>query len=126
MKTTLGRRWLSLLLTLVLCLGLSQAVWAEDPPAQQEPKVEITLNKNNLSLTAGESGTLTATVKENSTEVPNAKVDWSSSNEAIATVNNGIVTAVAAGTATIKATYTYTYTVPCFSSSISIVTNVLA
>ena len=112
MKTTLGRRWLSLLLTLVLCLGLSQAVWAEDPPAQQEPKVEITLNKNNLSLTAGESGTLTATVKENSTEVPNAKVDWSSSNEAIATVNNGIVTAVAAGTATIKATYTYTYTVP--------------
>ena len=112
MKTTLGRRWLSLLLTLVLCLGLSQAVWAEDPPAQQEPKVEITLNKNNLSLTAGESGTLTATVKKNGTAVENPKVEWKSSDETIATVANGTVTAVAPGSATITATYTYTVSAP--------------
>ena len=95
MKTTLGRRWLSLLLTLVLCLGLSQAVWAEDPPAGT-PDPKITLSRTALDLTEGGSETLTATVEENGTEVPNAKVDWRSSDEAIATVNNGTVTAVAA------------------------------
>ena len=33
MKTALGRRWLSLLLTCVLCLSLAPAAWAEDPPS---------------------------------------------------------------------------------------------
>ncbi|USF27786.1 hypothetical protein N510_002743 [Firmicutes bacterium ASF500] len=107
MKTTLGRRWLSLLLTLVLCLGLSQAVWAEDPPeGAQVP--EITLDPDTLALTVGETGTLAATVKENGTAVPNPAVTWKSDNEAIAAVANGTVTAVAAGTANITATYTYT------------------
>lgn len=60
----------------------------------------ITLDKTALELTAGETGTLTATVApETATET----VTWSSSDETIATVADGTVTAVAAGTATITA-----------------------
>ena len=62
----------------------------------------ITLNKNSLTLTEGESETLTATVMpENATD---KTVTWSSSNADVATVDqSGKVTAVAAGSATIYA-----------------------
>ena len=43
--------------------------------------------------------TLTATVKPDN--VADKTVAWTSNNKAVATVNNGVVTAVAAGTATI-------------------------
>ena len=60
----------------------------------------ITLNKTSLSLEKDKSETLTATVKpDNAT---NKKLEWSSSDISVATVdNNGKVTAVANGTATI-------------------------
>lgn len=67
-------------------------------------KVEqITLNKTEGILTVGNSVTITATVTpDNAT---NATVNWTSSDEKVATVDsNGKVTAVAAGNATIKAT----------------------
>ena len=67
-------------------------------------KVEqITLNKTEGVLTVGNSVTITATVTpDNAT---NATVNWTSSDEKVATVDsNGKVTAVAAGNATIKAT----------------------
>ena len=67
-------------------------------------KVEqITLNKTEGVLTVGNSVTVTATVTpDNAT---NATVNWTSSDEKVATVDsNGKVTAVAAGNATIKAT----------------------
>lgn len=67
-------------------------------------KVEqITLNKTEGVLTVGNSVTVTATVTpDNAT---NATVNWTSSDEAVATVDsNGMVTAVAAGSATITAT----------------------
>jgi len=62
----------------------------------------ITLNQNEATLIEGESLTLTATVApDNATD---KTVAWSSSNAAVATVdNNGVVTAVAEGTATITA-----------------------
>ena len=50
----------------------------------------------------GETVTLTATVKPDNTT--DKAVTWKSSNEAVATVNNGKVTAVALGEATITAT----------------------
>ena len=62
----------------------------------------VTLDKTSLSLTEGDSATLTATVKpDNAT---NKTVTWSSSNTAVATVDaNGKVTAVKEGSATITA-----------------------
>lgn len=67
-------------------------------------KVEqIALSKTEGVLTVGNSVTITATVTpDNAT---NATVNWTSSDEKVATVDsNGKVTAVAAGNATIKAT----------------------
>ena len=67
-------------------------------------KVEqITLNKTEGTLTVGNSVTVTATVTpDNAT---NDTVNWTSSDETVATVDsNGKVTAVAAGSATITAT----------------------
>ena len=63
----------------------------------------ITLDKTSLSLQIGEEETLKATVKpDNATD---KSVTWSSSNTSVATVdNNGKVTAVAAGCATITCT----------------------
>lgn len=67
-------------------------------------KVEqITLNKTEGVLTVGNSVTVTATVTPDS--ATNATVNWTSSDETVATVDsNGKVTAVAAGSATITAT----------------------
>ena len=60
----------------------------------------ITLNKETLTLKAGASETLKATV----TGVTDKTVVWSSSDTKVATVVDGKVTAVAAGTAEITAT----------------------
>ena len=62
----------------------------------------VSLNKGSLTLDVGESDTLTATITPNNATNPN--VTWSSNNESVATVNNGVVTAIKAGTATITVT----------------------
>ena len=60
----------------------------------------VSLDQTELALALGETATLTATVlPEDSTD----KVQWSSSDEAVATVKDGEVTAVALGEATITA-----------------------
>ena len=66
------------------------------------PATSVTLNETSAEVTVGETLQLTATVlPENAS---NPTVTWSSSDDAIATVDaNGLVTAVAAGTATITA-----------------------
>ena len=62
----------------------------------------VTLDKTTATLTVGGgTETLTATVKpDNATD---KTVTWTSSNESVATVANGVVTPVAAGSATITA-----------------------
>ena len=63
----------------------------------------VTLNKSKISLVREDSETLIATVMPENTA--NKSVTWSSSNPSVATVNeNGRVTAVAEGKATITAT----------------------
>lgn len=61
----------------------------------------ITLNKTQLSLVKGATETLAATVLP--TTATDKTVIWESSDTAVATVKDGIVTAVAAGNATITA-----------------------
>lgn len=72
----------------------------------------ITLDKTQLSFTVGESFTLTATVTpDNATD---KTVTWTTSDANIATVDeNGNVTAVGAGTATITATTVNGLTAEC-------------
>lgn len=62
----------------------------------------VSLNETTHTLNVGENFTLTATV--NPSNADNKSVTWSSSNESVATVNNGVVTAHAVGNATIKVT----------------------
>jgi len=59
----------------------------------------VTLDQNTLTLGKGNTKTLTATVTP--AEATNQNLTWASSNNAVATVTNGVVTAVSAGTATI-------------------------
>ncbi len=63
----------------------------------------IALDKTTAELEIGATTTLTASVKPDNATV-DTTVIWSSDNEAAATVKNGVVTAVAAGTANITAT----------------------
>ena len=62
----------------------------------------VSLDKTNITLTEGDSETLTATVSPSN--ATNKNVIWKSSNTSVATVNNGKVTAIKAGTATITVT----------------------
>jgi hypothetical protein len=76
------------------------------------PVTGISLNKSTLNLSAGETSTLTATVTPSTATYKT--VIWSSSDTSVASVNNGIVTAVAAGTAVITvSTFDNTFTKTC-------------
>ncbi len=65
------------------------------------PCTGITLDKNTLTIARGETATLTATVEPADTT---DKVVWSSKDDNIATVKDGVVTAVGQGETTITAT----------------------
>ena len=67
------------------------------------PVTGVSLDKDEMSLTVGETGTLTATVTpENAT---NGNITWASDKADVATVDeNGVVSAVSAGTAVITVT----------------------
>ena len=66
------------------------------------PVSGVTLSQTELSLVKGATATLSATVVP--ADATNKKVTWRSSNTSIATVENGTVTAVSAGNATITVT----------------------
>ena len=74
----------------------------------EEPTVAVTgvtLNQSEAQMTVGgETLTLTATVNPNN--ATDQSVSWSTSDGDVATVDNGVVTAVAAGNATITVTTT--------------------
>lgn len=62
----------------------------------------LDLSPATLTLSIGEDSSLTATVLPS--DASNRTIRWSSDNAAVATVNNGVVSGVAAGTAIITAT----------------------
>jgi uncharacterized protein YjdB len=59
----------------------------------------VTLDKTSTTMEVGDEETLTATVSPN--DATNKNVTWESSDEDVATVEDGVVTAVGVGTATI-------------------------
>ncbi len=62
---------------------------------------KVTLDKTSAELTVGDTATLKATVTPD--DATDKTVTWTSSDESVATVKDGVVTAVKAGTATITA-----------------------
>ena len=66
------------------------------------PVTGVTLDKTTTTLIVKETVTLVATVAP--ANATNKDVTWASDNEAVATVANGVVTAVAVGTANITVT----------------------
>ena len=65
------------------------------------PTTGITLDQTSGTLTEGDTVTLTATVSPDNAS--NKSVTWETSNSVVATVVDGVVTALKAGTATITA-----------------------
>ena len=65
------------------------------------PTTGITLDQTSGTLTEGDTVTLTATVSPSNAS--NKSVTWETSNSSVATVTDGVVTALRAGTATITA-----------------------
>ena len=68
----------------------------------KDAEVSVSLDQTYITMTAGDSvtQTLTATVKN----AANSTVDWTTDKPDVATVDNGVITAVSAGEATITAT----------------------
>lgn len=83
-------------LTLVACNKKEDEKKGTDPSAV----TSITLNKDMANVLVGETLELTATLAPEGVE---ATVTWSSSNTAVATVEEGVVTGVAKGSAVIVA-----------------------
>ena len=61
----------------------------------------VTLSETSLTLIEGDSQTITATV--NPSDATDKTIDWTSTNNSVATVSNGTITAKAPGNATITA-----------------------
>lgn len=81
----------------------------------------VSLNKTSTSISVGETETLTATVVP--ANALNTAVTWTSSNTDVATVANGVVTAEAAGSATITVTTTDgSFTATCAVTVVNAVT----
>ncbi len=71
----------------------------EGDAAESIPVTSVELNRDEISIPQGSTYNLVATV--NPTDATNKELVWSSSNEEVATVENGRVTGVSVGTATI-------------------------
>ncbi len=69
---------------------------------EPEPATSIELDKTTLALKVGDTATLTAATKPNG--APAEPIVWSVDNAAIVTVDNGVVTAVSSGKATVTVT----------------------
>ena len=74
----------------------------KEPNIDNRPVAQITLKPTSLSLQEGKSSTIKANIRP--TDAANKSVRWSSSNTKVATVSNGVVKAVKAGSAKITCT----------------------
>ena len=81
----------------LLCI----ACGGDDGVSTTVPVSGIKLDKSSLSLEIGQKATLTATIAP--ADATNKSITWSTANQTIATVNNGVVTGVATGETTLTA-----------------------
>src|SRR4030042_5036845 len=92
---------LALVMALTMVIGSVSAVSAARPT--KNPVTGVSLDQENITITFGSTGTLTATITP--PDATNKKVSWTSSNRKKATVGRSdqttTVTGVAVGTATI-------------------------
>ena len=102
------KKWTKKVSAILLCLALSlQGVACkgktsdtdEQPKAQVEESIKI--DKTDITLLLGQTEKLTAIFEGGLDD----GVEWSSSNESVATVSDGAVTALGVGTTTIEAAY---------------------
>lgn len=82
-------------LTAVCCV----AACAKDKPAEEN--VEIKLSETEIELTEGETYRLTVTVTP--ADAQDKKIEWRVSDPLVATVEDGVITAVKAGETTVTA-----------------------
>lgn len=68
------------------------------------PVTGVTLDKDTLALDTGDNKTATLTATVDPNKATDKTVTWKSSDETVATVNNGVVTAIKHGTTTITVT----------------------
>ncbi len=93
------KRVLALMLAVLMVIPSFATVFAETVSVE-----DVVLNRASSYLAVGDTITLTATVLPvNATD---ASVTWSTSDDTVATVDGGVVTALAEGEATITATTT--------------------
>ncbi|MDR0749566.1 MAG: Ig-like domain-containing protein [Tannerellaceae bacterium] len=80
-----------------LAITIMALAWtACDDGDNTQSVTSITLNKSTLTLTEGQSETLSYTIIPD--DATNRKVIWNSSNTSVATVNSGTVSAIKEGT----------------------------
>ncbi len=84
-----------------LCFDSIDAIYIGDAPTVINVET-VSLSQSNATMVVGDKLTLTATVTPSAAD--NKTVVWSSENTGVATVENGVVTAISAGTVTITAT----------------------
>ena len=92
-------------INLVISLGAqsdNSATTTTTPGSSTVSVTGITLSRTTMDLGVGTTGSLAATVAPS--DATNKTYTWSSSNESVATVSGGVVTAKAVGTATITVT----------------------
>ena len=83
--------------------GISTTCRVEVVETQEVPITGVSLDQESMTLTEGESGTLNATIIPGDT-TDDRTLTWSSDAPEVAVVNDGEITAIAPGTATITVT----------------------
>ena len=97
-----------LVIALIACLAVGcnkDNKPTDNDPSVPDPVYEVELNKTELTLQVGQAAELIATPVKDGLVDKDAVLDWESSDNQIATVSGGTVTAVKAGNAVITVTY---------------------
>ena len=107
------RKTKAIVFVLVLALASCLAVACKKRPAETtpppappaDPVYEVALNTSALTLQVGQSAVLIATPVKDGLVDGDAQLAWSSSDDTVASVSAGTVTALQTGNATITVTY---------------------